>query len=73
MKLPYKARIMGCLSDGQPIEFARFKRRLAQTEWNFWTNDLSPEWTLWVENTMMEKFCISPRPKIIPPLSLIHI
>ena len=46
---PYKARLMAALPNQEPIELARFRRRMLHADIEAWTNDLDPAWTVWAE------------------------
>lgn len=59
----YTFRIMACLPDHSPVELFRACRKYAQADWNFWTRDLDPAWTCWVEHRLSDKHTLTPRLK----------
>jgi hypothetical protein len=62
---PYSGRIMAALPDQQPIELARFRRRMLHADIESVTRDLDPAWDTWTEYQTPKRNLISKRPK--PP------
>lgn len=61
---PYVARIMARLPGQEPVELWRTSKPLRQSDWRYWTEDLSPIWSKWVEKVIPKKQLISPRPEL---------
>jgi len=58
---PYKWRIVACLPGHSPVELFRSQRPYDNHAWAHHTRDLSPEWMKWVEYTLADKECLTPR------------
>jgi len=61
MTLPYKFRIMAALPSHAPIELFRSPVKYSHKAWSFWTRDLAPEWTCWLEEPLADKYTLTPR------------
>jgi len=67
MSPAYLWRIVARLPDQEPVEVYRSNVRYAQKVWDFYTRDMSQAWTVWMEQTLGERACLTPRIKINSP------
>jgi hypothetical protein len=67
MNLPYNFRIVGCLPGHEPVEFFRTHADYSAFLWSFHTRDIAPEWTVWTEFPMANKYALGGRVTVRQP------